>query len=121
MHRFFNDKELRSGAEIEFDSVQSHHLSKVLRLETNEAISIVDGKGSLANATLIEVHPKHSRARIRSVDRSHHRSRISLCFGIPKGQALDFIVRRVTELGVLEFQPLQTRFSSNAKGWNAER
>lgn len=121
MHRFTSSHPFSAGAIFELDPDQSHHLAKVLRLEVGEVVGIVDGKGGLAQATLLEVKSKGAKVRVDSALHRSERSRLSLCFGLPKGQALDFIFRRATELGIQSFQPLQTQHSAPAKGWNADR
>jgi 16S rRNA (uracil1498-N3)-methyltransferase len=121
MHRFTAQGPFTVGSDVPLDPVQSHHVAKVLRLEAGERIALIDGQGSLAFAVLEEVRPKAARAKVDSVEQSTERSRLSLCFAIPKGQALDFVFRRAPELGLESMVPLQTRFSSSAKGWNADR
>ncbi len=121
MHRFTCNGPFVQGASVALEAVQSHHLAKVLRLQPGEKVGLVDGKGCLAHATLQEIHPKSSVAKIEKIIIVEASSKIVLCFGIPKGQALDFIYRRATELGVAGFQPLKTQHSSPAKGWNEDR
>jgi 16S rRNA (uracil1498-N3)-methyltransferase len=121
MHRFVATVPYVVGGEVLLDPIQSHHLARVLRLEAGARVLLIDGKGSVAEAVVEEVRPKGVRAKVEAVRSRVDRSRLSLCFALPKGQALDFIFRRATELGLEGFQPLQTRFSSPAKGWNADR
>ena len=121
MHRFIASFPFVVGSEVLLDPIQSHHLARVLRLEAGVRVLLVDGQGAVAEATVVEVRPKAVRTQVEKVERREDRSRLSLCFALPKGQALDFVFRRVTELGVESFQPLQTRYSTPAKGWNMER
>lgn len=121
MHRFISNFPLDAGKEIPLDEKESHHLAKVLRLEVGAKVVLIDGKGSVAAAILTLVKPKQSVAKVLSVETPGKPSAITLCFGIPKGQALDFVFRRAPELGVLGLQPLQTRHSSTLKGWNPDR
>ncbi len=121
MHRFTTSFPMVAGSAQQLDPIQSHHLAKVLRLEVGRRILLVDGKGGLAEAILTEVKAKSVCAQIETVTHSVHRSKLQLCFALPKGQALDFIFRRATELGLESFQPLQTQYSAPAKVWNPER
>lgn len=121
MHRFISNFPLEVGKEILLDEKESHHLAKVLRLEAGFEVVLIDGKGSVASAVLTLVKPKQSVAKVLSVEMPGKPSSVTLCFGIPKGQALDFIFRRATELGVFGLQPLQTRHSTTLKGWNPDR
>ncbi len=121
MHRFLAPIPFKPGAEIELDPTQSRHLAKVLRVEQGEVVALINGLGEVALADVMTVHSKHACVRVTSVERDPFRSAIRLCFGIPKGQALDVTVRRTTELGIEGFQPLQTRYSVPVKGWKADR
>jgi 16S rRNA (uracil1498-N3)-methyltransferase len=121
MHRFISNFPLDAGKEILLDEKESHHLAKVLRLEVGAEVVLIDGKGSVAAAVLTQVKPKQSVAKVLSVEKTGKPSNVTLCFGIPKGQALDFVFRRAPELGVCGLQPLQTRHSTTLKGWNPDR
>lgn len=121
MHRFLAKGPFIVGSVVDLDPEQSHHAARVLRLEPGEGVGLLDGVGSFAQAVLTEVHAKHSRARVESVRQAPAPWTVTLAFGIPKGQALDVLIRRTTELGLLAFQPLQSQHSATLKGWNAER
>ncbi|MBY0371901.1 16S rRNA (uracil(1498)-N(3))-methyltransferase [bacterium] len=121
MHRFLAAGPFHTGTELSLDPEQSHHAAKVLRLEGGERIGLLDGRGTLAFAVVTEVHAKHTRVHVEETKQGTGPSRLNLVFGVPKGQALDFLIRRTTELGVAAFQPLQTQHSAPIKGWNAER
>lgn len=121
MHRFYCPDALAPDQEVEIRDSDSHHLHRVLRLRPGANVALFDGKGTLAEATLVSVSSRTSRARVVAVTRVGARSHIVLAFGIPKAAALDFIVRRAIELGVSALAPLVTEHSSKAAGWNAER
>ncbi len=121
MHRFLSATPLKTGATVTLEAEQSKHLAKVLRLEEGTVVGLIDGRGGLASARITSVHARAAQVQVIEVQTATARSKVRLCFGAPKGQALDFIFRRATELGVQSFQPLQTRFSSPVKGWNDER
>lgn len=99
----------------------SHHLVRVLRIENGEAITLIDGKGNVGQGTVLNADPKGAEITVGHVTCSAARSSIVLGFGIPKGPAQDFIFRRVTELGLLAFQPIGTEHSLKAKDFNEER
>ncbi len=84
---------------------------------------LIDGKGTLAKARVDSASPKGTRVHVLSIETSAKKSGVTICFGVPKGPALDFIVRRCTELGVAAFQPLVTRYSLHLKekDFNEER
>lgn len=75
----------------------------------------------MASARLTEVTKRAARAEILSVETATQNSKVSLAFALPKAPALDFIIRRVTEVGVTEFQPLETHHSLRRTAWNEDR
>lgn len=100
---------------------ESHHLNKVLRLENGEKIELVDGKGFLAKATIVESSPKASQVQVDSLHSDLTTSNITLAFGISKSAALEFLIRRTTEIGVKAFQPLLSQHSLHPDSWNEDR
>lgn len=112
---------MQAGREITLPGQQSHHLVNVLRLKNGAEVELVDGKGTVARGNVAESSPHASKITIQSVDRIASHSRVTLAFAIPKGAALDLIVRKCTEVGLMAFQPLITRHSINPDHWNEER
>jgi 16S rRNA (uracil1498-N3)-methyltransferase len=92
-----------------------------VRLREDETIELVDGAGSVAQAVVLDASAKACRVRVETVTVSEHRSRLGICFALPKPTALEFIVRRCTELGVESFQPLVTHYSMRPHSWNEHR
>lgn len=121
MHRFLSSVAFTPGAIVTLEAEQSLHLAKVLRLEKDEVVGLIDGRGGFASARITAVHARTAQVQIIEVKTATARSKVRLCFGVTKGQALDFIFRRAPELGIEGLQPLQTRFSSPIKGWRSDR
>ncbi len=123
MHRFLSDERLSAGADVTLSAEESHHLARVVRVGEGEEIVLIDGRGTLARARVTSASPKGCRVRIESIETSVARSLVTVCFGVPKGPALDSIVRRCTEIGTAAFQPLVTRHSLHVKDkdFNAAR
>lgn len=119
--RFFVNLPFERDQTVELPSEESHHLSRVLRLTEGELIDLVDGKGHVATAEIVEITKRTSRARIVAIETVKEASRVQLVFALPKAPALEFILRRVTELGVAQFQPLETQHSLRHSSWNDER
>lgn len=121
MARFLSKAEFRLGEEVELSPEESHHLAKVLRMETGEECHLVNGLGVIAKAKITESHGKRSRCLILDVRTEPSSKRIHIAFAIPKSNALDFIIHRCTEIGVKSFQPLITDHSLKINSWNEER
>jgi 16S rRNA (uracil1498-N3)-methyltransferase len=121
MHRFLHPETLKEEAEVLLSAEESHHLAKVVRIRDGEEIELVNGQGSIARARVVNASAKSCRVQILSVRLEKNRSIIHLAFGIPKSAALEFILRRCTELGVASFTPLVTHYSLRPHAFNESR
>jgi 16S rRNA (uracil1498-N3)-methyltransferase len=89
---------------------EAKHLSQVLRIRAGDAVSVFDGQGRRARATVREV------ARDRVCLELGAATFIAPCgpemllaLAIPKGKKMDLVVQKAVELGVSSIQPLVTR------------
>jgi len=81
-------------------------LTVVLRRGQGDALEIVDSAGALFGATLL-LEGGSARARLETALAAPRPPalRITLAQGIPKGQKMDFVVEKATELGVADILP----------------
>lgn len=111
MVRLYVSPEKLHGSRATIDEAAHRHLIKVLRLAPGAAIQIFDGAG-----TVIE-------ARIESVGKSSveitlgerflvplPRCTITLLQSLPRGERMDFIVQKTTELGVAHIVPVLSEY-----------
>lgn len=89
---------------------EARHLALVLRIKPGATVTVFDGAGRRAEATVLTV----SRNRVDldlGAAAAHHLSKpaITLVQAIPKGKNMDQIVRKAVELGVTRILPLITR------------
>ncbi|MCA1832536.1 MAG: 16S rRNA (uracil(1498)-N(3))-methyltransferase [Actinomycetota bacterium] len=93
---------------VQITGDDAHHAVRVLRLRTGERITVSDGAGNVANATITDAEPRLLRAR---VDQRRHVPRVPpwlvVVQGIPKAGKLDLVVQKLTEIGVDEIVPLK--------------
>lgn len=106
MKRFFVDDIDPEADRVYLSLEESHHLVKVLRLQTGQEIELFDGSGSLYTAE-IEMLGKQVCVLLRSRSQSQEASKPSIivCQGDLKRQKIDFLVEKCTELGVDRFIP----------------
>jgi 16S rRNA (uracil1498-N3)-methyltransferase len=122
MVRLFVSPEKLQGSRATIDEDAHRHLIKVLRLAPGAAIQVFDGAG-----TVIE-------ARIESVGKSSveivlgerfavpgPRCAITLLQSLPRGERMDFIVQKTTELGVARIVPVITEFGMVKPSANQRR
>ncbi len=89
---------------------EAKHLSQVLRIRAGDSVSVFDGKGRRAGATVAEV----SRDRVKlelgpATLIPVLEPEVILALAIPKGKKMDLVVQKAVELGVSAIQPLVTR------------
>jgi 16S rRNA (uracil1498-N3)-methyltransferase len=107
--RAFVEAELAEGAEIALDDRAAHHVVRVLRRRRGDALELFDGLGRRADAEIVEAHRRHGcRVRVRGVAERSVESplRIELVQAMAKGEKMDWIVQKATELGVATIRPV---------------
>ena len=109
--RFFGGKSCREGQTVELSRAQSEHLARVMRRTTGDPVRIFTESGREFLAEVVDASPKATRVRIQKRLRAVESSDTSvvLAFAPPRGDRSDFLVEKVTELGVDHLQPLLAR------------
>ena len=106
MHRFFMDPNRSTENELLLAEEDARHAITVLRLKPGQNIEII-GDGSRFTAEIISTDHQDVRARkISSLPSSEPRLSVTLFQGLPKGDKMDLIVQKATELGVRRIVPL---------------
>lgn len=85
------------------------HVARVLRLAAGDALVLFDGRGGEYDATITQVDKRGVEVRLgthRAVDRESP-LRITLLQGLARGERMDLIVQKATELGVVAIRPLR--------------
>ena len=102
-------KEKKVGDEITLSGEESHHLSKVLRLEPESTIEVLNGEGNRAQVHCLEVGGKEIRTRINSMEHCNvSQPHIRVAVALVKGKKWDELIRPLTELGAHRITPLIT-------------
>jgi 16S rRNA (uracil1498-N3)-methyltransferase len=82
------------------------HMARVLRLKAGSAVTLIDAAGARLVGTIEEVGAKQLTVRIEQRDVSAGEPaqglRLTLYQGMPKGEKLDLILQKGTELGATE-------------------
>lgn len=105
--RVFVDQKLVAGKGIGLPEQAGLHLTRVLRLETGAVITLFDGTGGEYEGTL-ERDGKKFWARVGAHDPVERESplAITLLQGVARGERMDLIVQKATELGVARIIPV---------------
>jgi len=96
---------------IEGDEVK--HIRKVLRLKAGDAILVFDGLGKEFEGTIIEEERSSVMVKIQHIFSSRGDSslEVTLAQSLLKGEKMDYLIQKATELGVKEIIPF---FSSRS-------
>ena len=107
MQRYFLDNKNIIGNTVKITGDDFHHITRVMRMEPGEEIIAVneDGLAAITKiseftndaviATIIEWKNEESELPIK----------VAIVSGLPKGDKLEYIVQKGTELGATEFIP----------------
>jgi len=102
-NRFYSKSEITKDSAIELDKLESHHLSKVMRGKVGDTLEVIDGKGHLAIAKVIELSSSSVKLEVISLKSETKTSNIVLAQGLPRMSHLELVIQKCTELGVDEF------------------
>lgn len=106
------------GHQIEInDPNEVRHILKALRLKPGDEIRLSNGKGKSAVAEIIATDRKKVISRIVSTkeEAPHSGPTIYLWQGCLKGTRMDWLVEKITELGVDRLCPVICEFSVSSK------
>ena len=89
---------------------EARHLAQVLRVQPGALVTVFDGEGRRAAATVLEVTRSRVLLELGVVcSGGGVLPAVVLAQAIPKGKNMDLIVQKAVELGIAAIQPLVTR------------
>jgi 16S rRNA (uracil1498-N3)-methyltransferase len=96
---------------ITLDPKQAHHLRDVLRLKIGQTIEAFDDDGNIADAVIVQCDATSTTIRIEQIQEKKSAPEITIASGVPKGDRADWMIEKLSELGVARFIPLATERS----------
>ncbi len=89
---------------------KSHYLLSVLRCKKGDAVTVIDGRGRAYAAEIVLIVRKDVLIEITRELQLNAELPVSLilCQGLLKGEKMDLVIQKATELGVAEIVPLVT-------------
>lgn len=111
--RLHADLPLAVGAELALPAQASEHAARVLRLAAGDPLTLFNGDGSDYQANICAIDKRTVTVRITSRRALQNESPLPLVLaqGIARGDKMDLIVQKATELGVSGIVPLLTERS----------
>lgn len=119
-HYYFTDSITNGQAILCPDDAA--HLYRVMRAAAGDAVTLCDGQGMEYAARLTQVTGQQVTAEILSSRPSESEPgvEVTLYVGLPKGDKLELIIQKATELGAVRVVPFTSRFCV-AKPKNEEK
>jgi 16S rRNA (uracil1498-N3)-methyltransferase len=113
LSRVFVDTPLSTGAHCEIDGAAANHIVRVLRLRNGDELTVFDGRGGEYAARVDSI-----RKDVVFVDVREHRAleresslQLTLAQGVSRGERMDLVIQKATELGVHRISPVLTERS----------
>lgn len=110
--RLFIDSPLSAGADVELDKDRARYLGRVLRLRSGDTLSVFNGEDGEFHATLTKISKDSAAVHVVSSMETSTESplKVHLVQGISRGERMDFVVQKATELGVKRITPVLTEY-----------
>lgn len=106
--RFYIDAQPHGSFAL--DGPEAHHLTTVRRFVVGDTVTLFNGDGNEYPATIESIGKRQVSLHVGgaiAVDREVA-IRIEIASAVPKGDRLDFLIEKLTELGCADFVPLST-------------
>jgi 16S rRNA (uracil1498-N3)-methyltransferase len=124
MDYFYSRPERIRGSSVTIEGEEFAHLVHVMRKHEGDEIRVVDGRGNAYDVTLGPLKKKAAAGTITAVYPHHNEPSLGVALAVAvlkNPSKFDFLVEKVTELGVTEIIPLRTErtipFHAKADRW----
>jgi len=122
--RIYTEHILARGSQLELEPGPSAHIARAMRMQVGDILTLFNGRGGEYVATISAVGKKSV-----AVDIGDHRDTdtesplaIHLGIAISRGDRMDWVIQKATELGVQSLSPLLTeRTEVKLKGERAQK
>jgi 16S rRNA (uracil1498-N3)-methyltransferase len=111
--RIHVDQPLAVASELNLPPQAAEHVVRVLRMNPGEPLTVFNGDGNDYAAVIVAVGKREVMLRIEQVRPLANESplQLTLAQGVARGEKMDLIVQKATELGVVRIVPLLTERS----------
>jgi 16S rRNA (uracil1498-N3)-methyltransferase len=109
--RYYSAKLPASEGIVTLDEAESHHAIKVMRIRVGEKITLFDGMGREAQASVESIGRRDVVCKSEAAIEISRENPIHLTLGVamPKGDRAKELIERLTELGVNRLIPLHCK------------
>lgn len=105
------------------DKAQSRHIAKSLRMRVGDMITLCAGNGTDYGCIIDEITSENVMLSVcyEQANNSEPNVKVHLYQGVPKGDKLEDIIQKCTELGISEITPVLTKRSISRPDEKAAR
>lgn len=93
------------SGDVTIDGPRFHYLVRVLRLSPGDDLEVFDGAGQAFDAKLVSADEERARLTLGEARRAPAARCITVVQGLPKGDKLELVLQKGTELGAAAFRP----------------
>ncbi len=110
--RLFVRGDLQADQALQLDDEQSLYVGRVLRLRVGDAIAVFNGESGEFSATVSSLGKTSAAIAVGAALESSTESplKVHLVQGVSRGERMDLIVQKATELGVKRISPVLTEY-----------
>ncbi|WP_164007917.1 16S rRNA (uracil(1498)-N(3))-methyltransferase [Pyxidicoccus trucidator] len=94
--------------DVDLTGERRHYLLHVLRLAPGDALEVFDGQGRAFEARVASVGEEAVRVSLGTARVAPPRRAVGVLQGLPKGDKLELVLQKGTELGATAFYPVAT-------------
>ncbi len=113
MTRIFLDEAIQQQAAVTITGEKAHYLSTVLRCRPDDTIIVTDSTGAAYSARISAITKKQTTIEITGPFYQDNESPLDIILvqGLLKGEKMDLVIQKATELGAQEIVPVITERS----------
>lgn len=110
--RLFISQKLKSDSQLQLGSEQARYIGRALRLRIGDTMTVFNGEDGEFSANLAAIGKDSAVVAIEShLDTATESPlKVHLVQGISRGERMDFVVQKATELGVKRISPVLSEY-----------
>ncbi|MGI9270920.1 MAG: 16S rRNA (uracil(1498)-N(3))-methyltransferase [Woeseiaceae bacterium] len=110
--RLFIRGELRPNSNLQLDQEQARYIGRALRLRPGDSLTVFNADDGEFSATVASVGKANAELSVGTAIETRTESplKVHLVQGVSRGERMDLIVQKATELGVKRITPVLTEY-----------
>jgi len=106
--RIYTSQDLTIGCQVTLETQASHHLATVLRMREKDTISLFNGSDQIFDAIIRNINKRRVEVGITKQTHQSIESPLTIHLGIAisKGDRMEMVIQKATELGITSITPL---------------